>query len=102
MKTQVIKKDLLILAFDTKTGRVSVDGGPFRELQMTPVPPPPHTPTPPDKEPDPPTPGPVDDYICGRRSGEPMASCRWFFRIGGQYYDSGVSCVGHPFCYLIP
>lgn len=117
-KTQVVKKDFLVLVFDVKTGKVSTDGGNFRQLKFAaPRPERPTAPgkpegTPPGKPPEgtppshppeepPPPAGPFDDYICARISGEPPSACRIFLRSNGVFYDLGVDCTDHPVCYVL-
>jgi len=102
-KAHVIRPDLLVLAIDTKTGRVSTHGGPFREFKFVPTsgetPKPPERPS---EDPPPPVNGPGDDYFCARRTGETDQQCRWFCRVGSVIYDTGVSCAGQTVCYLLP
>lgn len=98
--TQIIKNDLLVLVFDTKTGRVSTNAGPYRELKV--ALPRPEQPPPAKAPEEPPPPGPVDDYICARRMGEPQGACRIFLRVGGVYYDTGIDCSTSPICYILP
>jgi hypothetical protein len=99
-RSQIIKNDLLVLVFDTKTGRVSTNAGPYRELKVAL---PPLEPTAPGKPPEePPPPGPVDDYICARRMGEPTADCRIYMRVNGVFYDTGIPCSNAPICYILP
>jgi hypothetical protein len=114
-KATIINTDLLVLVIDTKTGRVSVNGGPYREANLIAR-----------KLPKDEGPGgggasgsgsgtggsgggtgesgggsgsgpiPIDEIICAKRPGESDGLCRKFYRssAGGELYETGMRCSG--------